>query len=421
MKINLHEIIDPTEGRVVVSVDAQGHKHARFDLQGLPRVEGLLVDKPAAEALRMTERLCGICPVAHHLAGTRALDGLAGMPQVEPLAESMRRLLHYGSIVEAHSLRFITVDREAGITLKRFSKLMLTGAGSPGHFPDTAIPGGIRVWPKLADLQAVADGLEAARDAAWQVAVSLQSQDTATQIQPEIPFADVALIDESGHPDVFGTRVRIARQGQVFDEFNFAQWPEKIAEAIPGTPAPRPYIVTLGTELGRYRVGPVAQLSVGGLSTPRAAQLQSQWLQAAPDAALARAIITVHVLEKTGEIVSHLMNESENYPVAGQPPATLTWQAGVSTGLVDGPRGILAHTFEIDKTGTISRAVILTPTAQNEPWLAALLTVATESDSTPVEQDAALEQSIREADPCLPISSAPPGQMGLKLDIINEA
>lgn len=77
MKINLDEIIDPLEGRVVVSKDRQGQSQARFDLQGLPRVDAMLVGKSALEALKMTEHLCGICPVAHHLAGMRALDVLS--------------------------------------------------------------------------------------------------------------------------------------------------------------------------------------------------------------------------------------------------------------------------------------------------------------------------------------------------------
>ena len=47
MKINLDEIIDPMQGRVVISPDSQGKSHAHFDLQGLPRIDGMLVGKSA--------------------------------------------------------------------------------------------------------------------------------------------------------------------------------------------------------------------------------------------------------------------------------------------------------------------------------------------------------------------------------------
>lgn len=419
MKINLNEIIDPTEGRIAITVDAAGHKHARFDLQGLPRVEGLLVGKPATAALQMTEHLCGICPVAHHLAGTRALDQLVEMSQLDTRAMLVRRLLHYGSIVETHSLRFVTVDREAGIALKKFSKQMLLAAGSPGHFPITACPGGVKSWPHREDLQILAKELEFAIVATKRVALTLQAGEVSENTLPEIEMADVALIDAEGRPDVFGTRVRIARNNKILDEFDFEQWNEKIAEEIPGDPAPRPYIVTLGTESGRYRVGPVAQLSVGSLSTPQAAQLQSRWLEGSRNAATARAIVTLHVLENTAKVVRELLFAADSFPPNSDTSQSLHWKPGVATGLVDGPRGILAHTYEIDASGDITRAVILTPTAQNEPWLAALLSAAATYDISETKREAALEDSIREADPCLPISSALPGQMGIKLDIIE--
>ncbi|MST50296.1 nickel-dependent hydrogenase large subunit [Mobiluncus porci] len=418
MKINIGEIIDPTEGRVVVEVDESGKRHARFDLTGLPRVEGLLVGKGAGEALKMTEHLCGICPVAHHLAGMRALDALTSDGAVSDLAEMVRRLLHYGSIVETHSLRFVSVDREAGIALKKFSKLMLVGAGSPGHFPVTARPGGVTSWPAATDLQAVVDGVSAAIDTAERVVAAFgETKKHAPIVSPQI--LDVALIDAKGNPDVFGTRMRVSRNGEVVEEFGFSEWNEKIAEEIPGSPAPRPYFVPLGQEAGRYRVGPVSQLSIGSLSTVRAKTAQARWLKGARDAAEARAIVTLHVLERTSQLVSELQQrlvETDAETVVASPEPI---HAGTATGLVDGPRGILAHTYEVDDSGTITRSIILTPTAQNEPWLADLLTRAAETETTPDGREAALEDSIREADPCLPISSAPPGQMGLKLDIIG--
>ena len=151
----------------------------------------------------------------------------------------------------------------------------------------------------------------------------------------------------------------------------------------------------------------------------RAKTAQARWLKGARDAAEARAIVTLHVLERTSQLASELQQRlaETDADTLSTPPQPI--HAGTATGLVDGPRGILAHTYEVDDSGTITRSIILTPTAQNEPWLADLLTRAAETETTPDGREAALEDSIREADPCLPISSAPPGQMGLKLDIIG--
>lgn len=417
MKINLDEIIDPMEGRIVVTHDSSGRPHARFDLQGLPRVDAMLEGKTALEALTMTEHLCGICPVAHHLAGTRALDALSGLPPIVPAAQLTRRLLHYGSIVEAHSLRFLMQDRDAGVTLKRVSKKMLVAAGSPGHFPATAVPGGVSVWPTAPALCDLSANLAAARDTAEHLCDSALAPHLEPVGTGDFDGADVALIDENGAPDVFGTKVRVVRDTSTIDEFDFSQWNERVTEEIPGSPAPRPYLRADGPENGRYRVGPVAQLSIGTLPTSRAAAAQERWLAGARDAAGARAIMTLHVLERTETLTEQLTQLVEGSNMGELvDPATVQFTPGSGTGLVDGPRGILAHTYTIGADGTIQAARILTPTAQNEPWLAQLLTQASALDQA--QQAEAWEQSIREADPCLPISSAPAGQMGLKVESV---
>lgn len=417
MKINLDEIIDPMEGRIVVTHDSSGRPHARFDLQGLPRVDAMLEGKTALEALTMTEHLCGICPVAHHLAGTRALDALSGLPPIVPAAQLTRRLLHYGSIVEAHSLRFLMQDRDAGVTLKRVSKKMLVAAGSPGHFPATAVPGGVSVWPTAPALCDLSANLAAARDTAEHLCDSALAPHLEPVGTGDFDGADVALIDENGAPDVFGTKVRVVRDTSTIDEFDFSQWNERVTEEIPGSPAPRPYLRADGPENGRYRVGPVAQLSIGTLPTSRAAAAQERWLAGARDAAGARAIMTLHVLERTETLTEQLTELVEGSNMGELvDPATVQFTPGSGTGLVDGPRGILAHTYTIGADGTIQAARILTPTAQNEPWLAQLLTQASALDQA--QQAEAWEQSIREADPCLPISSAPAGQMGLKVESV---
>lgn len=415
MKINLDEIIDPMQGRVVITPDSQGKSHAHFDLQGLPRIDAMLVGKSALEALKMTEHLCGICPIAHHLAGIRALDALSRNNEISQVAELTRRLLHYGSVVETHSLRFLRQDRDSGIALKKISKKMLVAAGSPGHFPVTAVPGGVRNLPNIEDLIKLQEELPAALASAEKLCELAFNQQSHTEVSRQFAGADLALIDEDANPDIFGNKVRAARAGSIWKEFDFEEWNQQVAEENPGAPAPRPYLSALGPVQGRYRVGPVAQLSVGVLPSDLASKAQDRWLAGGRDAASARVIITLHVLEKTVELVSELLRLLELGELEACPPEKqLRFKDGIATGLVDGPRGLLAHTYRSDPQGIITAATILTPTAQNEPWLADLLTQAIAKEDA--VRQAALEQSIREADPCLPLSSAPEGQMGLRVD-----
>ena len=54
----------------------------------------------------LVQRLCGICPVSHHLAAAKAMDLIAGYGALTPTAEKLRRLLHYGQLVQSHALHF---------------------------------------------------------------------------------------------------------------------------------------------------------------------------------------------------------------------------------------------------------------------------------------------------------------------------
>ena len=61
---------------------------------------------PYWEVPVMVQRLCGICPVSHHLAACKAMDMMVGATTLTPTAEKIRRLMHYGQILQSHALHF---------------------------------------------------------------------------------------------------------------------------------------------------------------------------------------------------------------------------------------------------------------------------------------------------------------------------
>lgn len=421
MKINLDEIVNPTQGRVLVQRDSGGEPQARFDLVGLPRVDSLLSGKSADEALYMTEHLCGICPAAHHLAGTRCLDQLVDTDGdgISTLADNVRRLLHCGSHIEAHSLRFAPLYREAAVTLKKYSRRVMDAAGASGHFPQTALPGGISQLPETETLQTLSEDLPPVQDIAKKLCEMALCSDA--EFGDTFIGASVALADSSGKPDLLGEYVKAVRGTQVLFLEPNARFSELITESRPGQNVPRPYIVALGIPEGYYRVGPIAQLSIGPLSTPRARAAQNRWLDGGESGGglAARAIITLHCLEMVDQLTERILEllgvEQERAGTTFDEPKSL--HAGTATGLVDSPRGILQHTYSIGEDGLVSSATILTPTAQNEPWLAYLLTDAMRLEGN--AREAAMEDALRAADPCLPISAAPPGTMNLVIESGN--
>ncbi|MBU4214096.1 MAG: nickel-dependent hydrogenase large subunit [Actinobacteria bacterium] len=412
-RLMLDEIVDAAGARVIVERGDDGRtRTARFDLAGLPRVDPLLVGRPVAGVPSLVERLCGICPAAHHLAGVRALEGLAGLAPLPATATAVRRLLHHGSAVETHATRMLVTDRDDAALLRLFGRAALAAAGSPGHFPVTAVPGGVASAVTTQARDGLAAGLDEALAAAGRIARAALALDGPVEA---FDGADAALVDAAGRPDLLGELLRVVgADGTVIEAGGPAtRWDQLVAEAVPGDPAPRPYLLALGPQRGRYRVGPVAQLRIGPLTTPVAAALQEQWLAGGGGARAARAVMAVHSVEAIGVLLGQgaLVRGPAARPVAGFS------RNPVGVGWVDGPRGLLVHRYAADGDGTVTAATILTPTAQNEPWLAELLAAAAGAGDQ-ASSTSGMEDAIREADPCLPCSSAPAGGMGLQVETV---
>jgi NAD-reducing hydrogenase large subunit len=428
----LDAVLDPAQAKVVVTRDPAGHvTSARFDLSGLPRVDTLLAGRPVAEVPPLVERLCGVCPAAHHLAGVRALEALAGITAMPAGAERVRRLLHHGAVLSLHVLRFLESDAAAAVTLRRFAQLAMAAAGSPGHFPATAVVGGVAEEPDAAALERCAEALDGAVAAAQALCHSERSEPCHSERSeesvltshgsPERSFAalrmtNVALVDADGRLDLMGEYLRaVDADGLVVvDRAPAAAWDTLVAESRPGEPAPRPYLAALGPDYGHYRVGPLAQVAVAGVATPLAAERQAAWRRGGGGALAARAVMVLHCVEAIGELLAAT-------PGPATPPAQAPARSGPRTGVgwVDGARGLLVHRYAVDENDRVTAAQVLTPTAQNENWLACQLGAAVgDRPDGPVAAGLDLEEAVKEADPCLPCSLAPAGTMGLLIETV---
>src|SRR4030066_295891 len=94
-------------GKVTLLLDDDNRVHqARFHIVEFRGFEKFIQGRPYWEVPVMVQRLCGICPVSHHLAASKALDIIVGAKQLTPTAEKMRRLMHLGQILQSHALHF---------------------------------------------------------------------------------------------------------------------------------------------------------------------------------------------------------------------------------------------------------------------------------------------------------------------------
>ena len=105
-------VIDPVtrvegHGKVTLLLDADNHvKQARLHIVEFRGFERFIQGRPYWELPVLVQRLCGICPVSHHLAAAKAVDQLVGVDQLTPAAEKLRRLMHLGQTLQSHALHF---------------------------------------------------------------------------------------------------------------------------------------------------------------------------------------------------------------------------------------------------------------------------------------------------------------------------
>jgi NAD-reducing hydrogenase large subunit len=94
-------------GKVTILLDDQNRVHqVRLHIVEFRGFERFIQGRPYWEVPVMVQRLCGICPVSHHLAASKALDMVVGARRITPTAEKLRRLMHYGQILQSHALHF---------------------------------------------------------------------------------------------------------------------------------------------------------------------------------------------------------------------------------------------------------------------------------------------------------------------------
>lgn len=395
-KLFVNEIVDPLAARVVIDpLATDPNRVATFDVAGVPRVDGFLEGKQAAQVPTMVTRLCGLCPVTHHLAGMKALDRLWPTAPSDR-AGSIRHLLHHGSVLDVMGPRLVLPQgRQAALTLREVGKKAQALAGAPGHFPDVALPGGVReeAMPEEAAAKALIEEILRLAGPAQEIVDVLLA---GTEAQPPLEAydgADISVVNHAGVWDPLGDFL-LVRLGGHEEMIPAADVMTRVRETVQGSITPCPEVLIDGT-WHPYRVGPAARYPL--LSASRA---QAQSLQ---DSLTAIVSLAVELRD------SYAFGRS---PQPDEPARMLA--DGTGTGIVDGPRGLLIHHYEV-ADGVLQRCQILSPTAQNEPWLAQMLTRAYATHEPGSSMNVDMEAAVRAADPCLPCTQAPAGMMNIQI------
>jgi NAD-reducing hydrogenase large subunit len=456
-------VIDPVSrveghGKVSLLLDGQGRvREARLHIVEFRGFEVFIQGRPYWEVPVMVQRLCGICPVSHHLAAVKALDHVVGAAHVPPTAHKLRRLMHYGQILQSHALHFFHLSSpdllfgfesepgrrnivgvaaahpdiaRQGVLLRKFGQEVIRATAGKRIHGTGAVPGGMN--RHLAGEDRAALAAEAERMVQW--------SHEAVGLVKRLHRADPALYDgfgafESGFlslvrgdgaMDLYegGLRFRDADGAIVFDHVRDQDYRHLISEEVrPWSYMKFPYLRRLGPQAGWYRVGPLARVqNCDFIPTPLAEAERREFIDHGRGAPV-RATLAYHwarMIEMlhAAELIRGLLADPELLagPLVAEGP-----RANEGVGVIEAPRGTLIHHYQVDDDDLVSLCnLIVSTTHNNQAMNTAIRAVADRYFDGRALTEGLLnhiEVAIRAFDPCLSCATHALGQMPLALEL----
>ncbi len=459
-------------GKIEIFLDDQGEvANAYLQVPELRGFERFCLGRAAEEMPQITERICGVCPTAHHMASTRALDALYHV-EPPPAAHRIRELFYNLFMFEDHTLHFyflggpdfivgpsapasernvLGVIGKVGLEIagrviaarKAARGIMQEMAGKAIH-PVFGLPGGVSK-PMTRDLaDRVAHTAPGLVDFA---AFSLQAFADIVLKNPayvETILADhyahrthyMGTVDEDGKVNFYRGALRVVDpSGTRIAQFEPQDYLAYIAEHVePWSYVKFPFLkqpgwagFVDGERSGLYRVAPLARLNVAdGMATPRAQEhydqmytvlggkpahhtLAMHWARLIE---ALQAAETVQALSRDPDILDpNVRRLPERPPTEG-------------IGVVEAPRGTLIHHYATDARGILTAVNLMVATVHNAAPIQLSIQKAARGVIHGGHVDQGLlnqvEMAFRAYDPCYGCAThSLPGEMPLKVTIRN--
>jgi len=455
-------------GKVTIHLDDSGKvTSSRFHVVEFRGFERFVQGRPYWEMPVLVQRLCGICPVSHHLAAAKATDIIAGVgPEgLTPTAEKMRRLMHYGQMFQSHALHFFHLaspdllfgaDADPairnvigvalqhrdlavqGVLMRKFGQeIILATAGKKIHGTG-AIPGGINKNLSLEERDSFLRGpdpLNIDKMISWaQAAVDFfkdfhkKNKDLIDSFA-SFPSNHVSLVGKDGALDFYHGALRAvnANGKKVLDDVDYRDYLKYIGEEVRSWSYMKfPYLRSLGKADGWYRVGPLARLNTCDFIPTPLAQKEYEAFRAYTKGKTNNMSLHTHwarliELLHAGEVIKNLLLDPD---LQGTELVKKGRKAREGVGLVEAPRGTLFHHYRINADDLITMAsLIVSTTNNNEPMNRAVNWVARNVlDKKPEITEGMLnrvEIAIRAYDPCLSCATHALGTMPLEVALYD--
>jgi len=448
-------------GKVTILLDDNNRIHqVRLHIVEFRGFEAFIEGRPYWEIPVTVQRLCGICPVSHLLAASKAMDIAAGYGPLPPTAEKLRRLLHYGQMVQSHALHFFHLSSpdlllgfesevsrrnivgvaqafpelaKRGVLTRKFGQEVIRHIIGKRIHGTGSLPGGMNKALGVEERDLLRRDID--EIVVW-ARESVGLVERLHETHPEFynRFGEsrtnmMSLVDERGALDFYhgGLRARDADGGPIFDQVDYTTYQDVLREEVkPWSYMKFPHIQALGAENGWYRVGPLARIQVCDfLSTPQAEEERNKFVAAVGGAPAhgallfhwARMIEMLHAAELAREMLNDPDIVGTDLMADKGPPR------GEGIGVIEAPRGTLFHHYRIGADDLVTYCnLIVSTTNNNQAMNEAIRSVASRFLNGREVTEGLLnhiEVAIRAYDPCLSCATHALGQMPLEVDLID--
>ncbi|MEM2825336.1 MAG: Ni/Fe hydrogenase subunit alpha [Candidatus Bathyarchaeia archaeon] len=458
-------------GKIVIFLDERGEvENAYMQVPELRGFERFCIGRKAEDMPVITSRICGVCPVAHHTAGTKALDAAFNVEPPEP-AKKLRELMYCGYIIYDHILHFyylggpdfivgprappekrniLGVIERLGLDIgkeiirhRAYGQRIVEIIGGKATHPVCGLPGGLSKPLSEENRREIEKmALSSVEFAKFTLdlfhKIVLESTNYVDMIKSDVYSLRtyyMGLVDKENKVNFYDGKIRVVDpHGNEFAKFDAKDYLNHIAEHVEEwTYVKFPYLRRVGwkgfldgPESGIYRVGPLARLNVSnGMATPLAEEeyrfmyktLGERPIHSTLAYHWARLVELLYAAERAVDLARDPEIISKNIRnMPGKPSEGI--------GVVEAARGTLIHHYILDESALIKDVNLIVATVNNAPSINISIRNAAKGLIHGEKIDEGLlnmvEMVFRAYDPCLACATHfAVGQMPLTIEVYD--
>ena len=458
-------------GKIEIFLNEEGNvENAYFQVPELRGFERFCEGRKAEDMPIITSRICGVCPVAHHFASTKALDAAFN---VDPpsAAKKLRELMYCGYMIYDHTLHFyylgapdfvvgpdappgerniLGVIKKVGLDIAKevikhraYGQRITEIIGGKATHPVCGLPGGISKSITDEERQEIEKMAESSVEFAKFSLRLFEDVVLKNKNYVDMVLSDaytlktyyMGLVDENNKVNFYDGKVRVVDpEGKEFVKFASHEYLDVIEERVePWSYAKFPYLKKVGwkgfvggSDSGIYRVGPLGRLNASeGMATPLAQQEYKRMYETLggkpvhPTLAFhwARLIELLYAAERCLEL-------SRDKEITSKDVRSKPGNPGEGVGIIEAARGTLIHHYVLDEEALVKHVNLIVATTNNNPAICISIRDAAKAliHGNNVSEGLLnkVEMAFRAYDPCLACATHfAVGQMPLQINMYN--